>query len=64
MIGKFIDNYDGGGIELIKNSKMYRYGENTGGINILDEDSWNSLSQEAQDILNQGWLEAAFPKRG
>ena len=52
VIGKFFDNVNPPGTTAIKNSGLYKYGENIGGINLLDDSNWSWP-------LNQNWLLSA-----
>ncbi len=55
IIGRFIDFVDGDGIEVIKDNKLYRYGKNPGGLNILDEKKWSWP-------INENWLREAVSR--
>ncbi len=55
VIGRFSDMADGDGIKFIKENKLYVYGENVGGINILDDANWSWL-------LNERWLRDAVER--
>lgn len=55
VIGRFNDLVHGGGIKVIKEDKLYEYGENIGGINILDDPNWNML-------VNEKWLREAVER--
>lgn len=52
VIGRFFDLADGDGIKVIKENKLYKYGENPGGINILDDANWSWK-------INENWLREA-----
>src|SRR5690606_14273698 len=55
VIGKYRDAVDGGGIRIIRENKLYEYGENLGGVNILDDPGWT------WDI-NEKWLREAVAR--
>jgi hypothetical protein len=55
VIGRYEDLVDGGGIKTIKDNKLYNYGENPGGINILDDPQWDWP-------LNEKWLKEALDR--
>jgi len=49
IVGRFVDNIDGGGITVIKDSKLWKYGENPSGVNILNDPNWTWQ-------INSQWL--------
>ncbi|MEX1238494.1 MAG: fibronectin type III domain-containing protein [Cyclobacteriaceae bacterium] len=51
-IGRFFDLVDGDGLKVIKENRLYKYGENPGGVNILDDANWNWE-------INEKWLRDA-----
>lgn len=57
VIGRFNDAIHGGGISKIKESGLYNYGENIGGINILDAPPGTWTEQ-----LNLDWLNDAIQR--
>ena len=54
-IGRFYDEVNGGGTSVLKESKLYKYGENSGGVNILDDPNWTWQK-------NADWLNAAIER--
>ncbi len=52
LVGKFNDEVNQGGISVVKNSQLYKYGENPAGVNILNDPNWT------WDINSQ-WLTSA-----
>ena len=57
VIGRFNDQIHGEGISVIKNSGLYKYGENIGGINILDAPPGTWSEQ-----LNMDWIDEAIQR--
>lgn len=55
VLGKYIDLVDGDGIKFIKENKLYKYGENIGGVNILDDANWSWP-------INENWLREAVQR--
>ena len=62
ILGRYVDNI-GKGTKSILDSKLFKFGENKGGFNLLNENTWGNLTQNQKDLLNYNWLEQAF-KRG
>jgi hypothetical protein len=61
VVGKWIDNIDGGGTKEIIESGLSKSGRNDGGINALSEapdPSWNN--QQIWDNINEPWLDEAI----
>lgn len=58
LIGRFMDKEDKYGLTFIKDSKLYHYGENLGGINMLnvpkDVYDWPLNKQWLKDALDRG----------
>lgn len=53
VIGRFEDLITPPGIQVIKESGLYKYGENIGGINILDSPNWSWP-------INESWINEAI----
>lgn len=49
VIGRFFDDVNQGGVSVIKDSKLWKYGENPAGVNILNDPNWNWQ-------INSEWL--------
>lgn len=56
VLGKYIDRVDGEGLSFIKANKLYHYGEDVGGINMLNAPvySWPLNEQWLREALDRG----------
>lgn len=56
ILGKFNDVVTGGGISVVKDSKLFKYGENPAGINLLNNPNWTweINRQWIIDAINRG----------
>ncbi|GAL88272.1 hypothetical protein JCM19538_2635 [Jejuia pallidilutea] len=61
LLGRYADN-TGNGTKAVLDSKLFKFGENKGGFNLLDESTWSNLNQNQRDLLNHNWLEQAFQR--
>jgi len=61
LLGRYADN-TGNGTKAVLDSKLFKFGENKGGFNLLDESTWSNLTQNQRDLLNHNWLEQAFQR--
>ncbi|WP_298894086.1 hypothetical protein [uncultured Psychroserpens sp.] len=59
VIGKWVDNVDGGGTSKVINSGLSKSGENVGGINALSFDG-SGMTEAQQWLVNQQWLDDAI----
>lgn len=55
VLGRYIDEVNGGGTRVVKTSKVYNYGENPGGVNMLDDPKWTWE-------INKEWLNKAVER--
>jgi hypothetical protein len=61
LIGRYIDD-TANGTKSILDSSLFKFGENKGGFNLLNESTWGGLAQSQKDLLNYNWLERAFQR--
>lgn len=61
ILGRYIDNINKDTKSII-DSKLLKFGQNKGGLNLLDESTWNNLTQSQKELLNYNWLEKAFTR--
>ena len=56
VLGRFNDKVNGGGTSVVKNSKLFKYGENHGSINLLNDPNWTWE-------INKQWLTNAANRK-
>lgn len=59
VLGRYIDDINKG-TKSILDSSLFKFGENKGGFNLLNETNWGNLTPNQRDLLNYNWLEQAF----
>ena len=41
LLGRIDDKLDGGGTQTLKDTQLFKHGENPGGFNIIDDPNWD-----------------------